>query len=138
MKRKKLYLLLWIIVWAFSLFILRAHAEAPMMTFEIPEAIAGNEIKEYSYRIVFANWGAEHWESFDRLINAESKWNPEAKNPKSTAYGLGQFLNSTWGSVGMEKTNDPEKQIEAAVFYIQDRYGDPIKAWRYWQKNYFY
>lgn len=32
----------------------------------------------------------------DRLINVESGGNPSAKNPESSATGLGQFIESTW------------------------------------------
>jgi len=32
----------------------------------------------------------------DSIINAESGGNPDAKNPNSSASGVGQFINSTW------------------------------------------
>jgi hypothetical protein len=32
----------------------------------------------------------------DKIINVESGGNPNAKNPKSSASGVGQFLDSTW------------------------------------------
>ena len=32
----------------------------------------------------------------DLIISAESGGNPKAKNPRSTAYGAGQFIESTW------------------------------------------
>lgn len=31
-----------------------------------------------------------------QIIQCESGFDPKAKNPNSTAFGLGQFLNSTW------------------------------------------
>lgn len=41
-----------------------------------------------------------HWgESFSYMKGIawrESRWNPAAKNPQSTASGLFQFLNTTW------------------------------------------
>jgi len=30
------------------------------------------------------------------IIKCESGWNYKAKNPNSSAYGLGQFIDSTW------------------------------------------
>ena len=35
----------------------------------------------------------------DRIIFCESSGNPKAKNPRSSAYGLCQFINSTWAYV---------------------------------------
>ena len=74
----------------------------------------------------------------DWLVTRESGWNPNAQNPTSTAYGLFQFLNGTWGSVGASKTSDPLKQIQAGLKYIQQRYGDVRGARRFWERNNWY
>jgi len=37
----------------------------------------------------------------DAIISCESGWNPNARNPGSSATGLGQFLTGTWNSYGM-------------------------------------
>ena len=58
----------------------------------------------------------------------ESGWRNTAQNPTSTAYGIGQFLNSTWNSVGIPKTSDPRLQVEAMDRYIKQRYGSPSRA----------
>lgn len=58
----------------------------------------------------------------------ESGWNNNAQNKTSTAYGIGQFLNSTWGGYGIAKTSDPAQQVEAMARYIRARYGSPSKA----------
>lgn len=42
----------------------------------------------------------------DRIIGVESGGNPNAKNPKSTATGLGQFIESTW--LGMLQKHRPD------------------------------
>ncbi|WP_348240207.1 transglycosylase SLT domain-containing protein, partial [Salmonella enterica] len=56
-------------------------------------------------------WGSGPlWDALAWLIGKESSWNPKAQNPKSTAYGLFQFLDSTWASVGGRKTSDPTAQ----------------------------
>ena len=34
-----------------------------------------------------------------KIINCESSWNSKAQSEYSTAYGLGQFLDSTWAYV---------------------------------------
>jgi len=72
------------------------------------------------------------------LLKHESSLNPRAQNPSSTAYGLFQFLDSTWKTVGATKTSDPEKQFEAGFKYIKQRYGTPENAWAFWQKHHWY
>lgn len=52
------------------------------------------------------------------LISRESKCNPNAQNPNSTAYGIGQFLNSTWAGVGCVKTSDPIEQLRCMDRYV--------------------
>jgi hypothetical protein len=71
------------------------------------------------------------WGIFDQLITRESGWNPTAQNPKSTAFGLGQFLDTTWAGVGGSKTSDPAKQLALTMAYIKQRYGSPAAAWQH-------
>ena len=54
------------------------------------------------------------------LWRSESQWNPKAKNPKSSAYGIPQLLKMT-------ETN-PYKQIDLGLKYIAKRYGNPCIA----------
>lgn len=72
-------------------------------------------------------WSQAEFDAWDSLIQAESSWNPNAQNPTSTAYGFGQFLNSTWKPYG-QKTPDPQTQLAYMARYISDRYGSPSKA----------
>ena len=65
------------------------------------------------------------------IIDKESDWNPLAQNPKSTAFGIGQFLNSTWGLVDYKKTKNPYDQIDAMVMYVKLIYGDGCNAWNF-------
>jgi hypothetical protein len=65
----------------------------------------------------------------ESLWGKESGWNPNAQNPSSTAYGIPQFLNSTWASTGIAKTSDGYRQIDAGLVYIDSRYGSPCGAW---------
>lgn len=57
------------------------------------------------------------------LIARESHCNPKAQNPYSTAYGIGQFLDSTWKLVGCEKTSNPVKQLKCMNKYVEVIYG---------------
>lgn len=66
--------------------------------------------------------------AFITLINKESGWRPNAQNPTSTAYGLFQFLDATWGGYGVAKTSDPYGQAIAGFRYIKARYGTPEAA----------
>jgi soluble lytic murein transglycosylase-like protein len=68
----------------------------------------------------------------------ESSWNPNADNPTSTAYGIPQFLDSTWAGTGYAKTSDPYTQIDAGLVYIAKSYGTPCGAWSFWQAHNWY
>lgn len=84
-------------------------------------------------------WGAgSDWSALDWIIQRESGWNPGAKNPRSTAFGLFQFLDSTWRSVGASRTSDPARQAEAGMKYIRQRYGSPVFARAFWERNGWY
>jgi SLT domain-containing protein len=73
-------------------------------------------------------WGANQWAPFNAIVMQESGWNPFAQNPTSTAYGIGQFLDTTWATVGATKTSNPYAQIWDMEKYIKQRYGDPAVA----------
>lgn len=73
-------------------------------------------------------WDSNQLAAWYRLGMKESGWNNNAQNPHSTAYGIGQFLNSTWGGYGIPKTSDPRLQVEAMARYIKARYGNPANA----------
>lgn len=93
------------------------------------------ELRKYVQQVA-AKYGwntPEQLNAWYNLIQHESGWNPNAQNPTSTAYGLGQFLDSTWAGVGAQKTSDPLGQIEAMAKYIQNRYNNPYGAWGFWQ-----
>lgn len=79
-------------------------------------------------------FGEEEVPALIELIDRESDFNHTAQNPKSTAYGLFQFLDGTWSKYG-EKTSDPNKQIEYGLKYIKDRYQTPSKALAYHNQN---
>src|SRR5919199_2955074 len=72
---------------------------------------------------------AQQFSCLENLWGKESGWNPNAQNPSSTAYGIPQFLNSTWASTGIAKTSDGYRQIDAGLIYIDSRYGSPCGAW---------
>ncbi len=123
---------------AFCLLVpLVAFAAKPQTTVEL-EIVRPSNIKVYAFEKVLDRWDEKQWSYFSNLIERESHWNNEAQNPNSTAYGLGQFLNSTWQTVGCEKTSDKYKQIDCALDYIEARYDTPQKAIQFHNKNNWY
>ena len=70
----------------------------------------------------------KEYEALHELIMLESNWNSEAQNPKSTAYGLAQFVDKTWDLVEIEKSDDYRIQLIAAQKYVMMRYGSWVKA----------
>jgi hypothetical protein len=70
-----------------------------------------------------------------RIAWRESSNRPYAKNPKSSAYGLYQFLNATWKDYGVQKTGCPACQSRAFLIYVKDRYGTPERALAFHRKH---
>lgn len=89
---------------------------------------------------IFASHGftGNQWDAAKWIVQKESGWDPNAQNPTSSAYGLFQFLDSTWAETGIGKTSDPKRQGEAGARYIKSRYGDPLAAQQFWQANNWY
>lgn len=75
---------------------------------------------------------------FIELVGRESGFNPNAKNPKSSARGYNQFLDMTRKTYSNFNHNDPVEQLLAMAQYIKSRYGSPTKALQFWDKNNYY
>ena len=78
------------------------------------------------------------YEALFELIMLESSWRPDAKNPKSSAYGLGQLLDQTWDLVGIEKSSNFKIQLIATHKYVMERYGSWQKALEFRKTNGYY
>ena len=89
-------------------------------------------------------WDMKEWKCLQNIWQKESHFNPKAKNMSSGAYGIAQFMPSTWGNYGVEKTAEAKLQIKYGLRYIYKRYGsasDPngaCNAWAFWQKHKWY
>lgn len=59
----------------------------------------------------------------EKLWDLESRWDPKANNPKSSAYGIPQLLK-------LKETN-PYRQIILGIKYIEHRYKTPCQALKY-------
>ena len=98
-------------------------------------AAPSGSYKEYAMSKVGS--GSE-FTCLENLWGKESGWNPNAQNPTSTAYGIAQFLNSTWAGTGIAKTSDGYRQIDAGLIYIEKAYGSPCGAWAKSQSSGWY
>ena len=66
----------------------------------------------------------------DKLWTQESHWNAKALNKSSGAFGIAQFLPTTWRNYKFEyKPTNPLKQIDYGLHYIAVRYESACKAW---------
>ena len=74
------------------------------------------------------------------IFKKESHINPKAKNPTSTAKGVGQLLESTYRNIGLKHSADPLAQVVASIAYISRHYGadGACAAKSFWQKNSYY
>ena len=76
------------------------------------------------------NWGADQFTCYDAIIMRESKWNPFADNPHSSAYGIPQALpGRKMASFGADWRTNPATQIRWGLDYVASRYGTPCRAW---------
>lgn len=99
-----------------------------------PTSTSGNQaiVKQMA---ASKGWTGKQWDALYQLVMHESGFKNTAQNPTSTAFGLFQFLNGTWGGYGVKKTSDPHGQTQAGLAYIADRYGNPSNAWAKWQSR---
>ena len=74
------------------------------------------------------------------IFNKESHINPNAKNPSSSARGVGQLLESTYRNIGLKHSADPLAQVVASIAYISRHYGSDgaCAAKSFWQKHSYY
>lgn len=77
------------------------------------------------------------------IIGKESSGRTTARNPTSTAFGLGQLIlanRRTYGSrIGVDPwTTDYGAQLSMMRMYIGERYGNAAAARRFWQANNYY
>jgi hypothetical protein len=63
---------------------------------------------------------AKQYRCLEILWMRESKWDPRADNPKSSAFGIPQMLKM--------KELDPFKQIDLGLKYITHKHSTPCKA----------
>ena len=95
-----------------------------------PQAIAVSTARDVNNYKLYAHIkliDAKQYRCLELLWGLESKWNPRADNPKSTAYGIPQLLKL--------KAKDPYTQMDLGLKYIKHRHLTPCKALDYHKKT---
>ena len=88
-----------------------------------PTAIAVSTARDVNNYKLYAHIklkDAKQYRCLELLWDKESRWNPRADNPKSTAYGIPQLLKL--------KAKDPYTQMDLGLKYIKHRHLTPCKA----------
>jgi len=83
-------------------------------------------------------WTMAEWSCLRYVWQKESHFNPKALNMHSGAYGIAQFLPSTWGNYKVVKTPEAKLQIKYGLRYIEKRYGSACEAKAFWVKHGWY
>ena len=86
-----------------------------------------NHFKQYAF--IELN-DLDQYYCLEELWFKESRWNPKADNPRSTAYGIPQLLRL--------KEQNPFRQIDIGLRYIEHRHQTPCKALSFHNKRGFY
>jgi hypothetical protein len=113
-----------------------AEAQAPFKTQE--QVLRALPPKQFAMHLVEKQWSnaKQEFACLDMLWHKESGWRSHAANPHSTAFGIPQFLNSTWVNYGYPvRPEDPQVQIKAGLRYIYKRYSTPCGAWEFWKRK---
>lgn len=97
---------------------------------------AKNNVKLGKQMAAQKGWTGKQWDALYRLWMGESGWRHDADNPTSDAYGIPQSLpGSKMASEGRDWRTNPRTQIAWGLKYIKGRYGTPLKAWNFWNRQ---
>ena len=114
-----------------------ASLSSPQVRYFDAEALA--------FLTVYAKgWSVKEWSCLRYIWNKESHFNPKALNKRSGAYGIAQFMPTTWGNYKVVKTPKAQLQIKYGLRYIEKRYGSinepsgACNAEAFWKKNGWY
>jgi hypothetical protein len=81
----------------------------------------------------------QQWVCLDQLWQQESKFQTNARNPRSGAFGIPQALPaSRMASAGADWRTNPATQIKWGLSYVRVRYGTACNAWAHWKRDRWY
>jgi len=102
----------------------RARIEAEKRKYEgTPRQVARNLMPDHG-------WDDDQFDCLDKLWTRESRWQVDADNPTSSAYGIPQALpGRRMAEYGDDWRTNPVTQIKWGLDYIEDAYGSPCEAW---------
>lgn len=104
-----------------------------------PGKLSGNQYEQMARQMAAKRYGWDRgdFRYIDWIIGgggpnnvvAESRWNPNAVNPSSGAYGIPQILPAAHPDTHLQ--NNPRGQIRWLLRYIKGRYGTPQQAYQF-------
>lgn len=118
-----------------------AAAEADRVKQQLGYDPATKAPKEIARQIMASKygWGADEFTCYDNIIMRESRWDPFADNPASSAYGIPQALpGKRMASHGADWRTNPVTQIRWGLDYVKERYGSPCRAWSFKRSHGWY
>jgi hypothetical protein len=96
----------------------------------MPNATAVSTTRDKNNYKIYAHMkiqSAKQYRCLETLWDKESRWDPRADNPKSTAFGIPQLLKL--------KIKDPYLQIDLGLKYIKHRHSTACKALEYHKRK---
>jgi hypothetical protein len=86
-----------------------------------------------------AGLNQQQWVCLDQLWQQESKFQTDARNRRSGAFGIPQALPaSRMASAGADWRTNPATQVKWGLSYIRVRYGTACNAWAHWKRARWY
>ena len=98
----------------------------PGQVYDPNSGTSGWEQRARQYFLNHEGYSPREWNALDSIIERESGWDPSAVNEGSGAYGIPQILPSAHPNANLQ--NDPMGQIRWLANYISGRYGSPLDA----------
>ncbi len=105
----------------------------------IAAAITGTPLQIAHTIATQAGLNQQQWVCLDSLWYQESKFQTNAHNRRSGAFGIPQALPaSRMASAGADWRTNPATQIKWGLSYIKVRYGTACNAWAHWKRARWY